>query len=279
MDLGLKYKNLKETIRPLSRVVVSFSGGVDSTLLLKVCLDTLGQENVLAMIGISPTYPNTEIEEAKRLADEMGAAYKTVDTHEMEDPDFVRNPQTRCYYCKANLFRIACELAGREGYRHVLEGSNLDDEKDFRPGRRAIAEWKVKSPLLEVGLTKKEIRVISKRLGLPTHNKPSYACLSSRIPYGTAITFELLNRVERSEVFLKGLGLKQVRVRCHNDIARIEVDPSDFPTVLREYEPIVEALKQLGFNYVTLDLQGYRSGSMNETLEVLGHLNPGWENP
>ncbi|MBI4767990.1 MAG: ATP-dependent sacrificial sulfur transferase LarE [Deltaproteobacteria bacterium] len=273
MGLETKFKDLKETIGNFPRVVVAYSGGVDSTLLLKVCVDVLGGENVLALIGISPTYPKTEIEEAKKLADLIGAPARTIDTHEMENPDFVENSRNRCYYCKLHLFRIACELAGREGYTHVLEGSNIDDEKDYRPGRRAIAEFKVKSPLFYVGLNKKEIRTLSKMLGLPTHNKPSYACLSSRIPYGTAITFELLNRIELSEMFMKRLGLTQVRVRCHNDIARLEVEPQKLPEVLKHREEIIRELKQFGFNYITLDLQGYRSGSMNEPLEILGHLD------
>ncbi len=273
MSLETKFDNLKKTIGNFSRVVVAYSGGVDSTLLLKVCVDVLGRENVLALIGTSPTYPKTEIEEAKKLVDLIGAPVRTIDTHEMENPDFVENSRNRCYHCKLHLFRIACELAGREGCVHVLEGSNLDDEKDYRPGRKAIAELKVKSPLLEVGLNKKEIRTLSKMLGLPTYNKPSYACLSSRIPYGTAITFELLTRIELSEMFLKRIGLNQVRVRCHNDIARIEVELNEFPEVLRDREQILEELKQFGFNYITLDLQGYRSGSMNEPLETLGHLD------
>jgi uncharacterized protein len=267
MELETKYENLKKIIRGFSRVIVAYSGGVDSTLLLKVCVDVLGRENVLALIGISPTYPKTEIEEAKKLADLIGASFKTIDTLEMDDLDFVKNTRDRCYYCKSHLFRSARELAGREGYAQVLEGSNLDDEKDFRPGRRAIAELKVRSPLLEAGLSKKEIRSLSKMLELPTHEKPSYACLSSRIPYGTAISTELLNRIELSEQFLKGLGLTQVRVRCHNDIARIEVEPREFPEVMNHKEQIIQELKQFGFNYVTLDLQGFRTGSMNEPLE------------
>lgn len=273
MSLERKLKNLQKTIGTFSRVVVAYSGGVDSTLLLKVCVDVLGTENVLALIGISPTYPKKEIEEAKKLADLIGAPIRTIDTREMENPDFVENSPSRCYYCKSHLFRIARNLAIREGYTHVLEGSNLDDEKDYRPGRKAIAEFKVKSPLLDVNLTKQEIRILSKRLGLPTHDKPSYACLSSRIPFGTAITFELLNRIELSEMFMQRLGLTQVRVRCHNDIARIEVVPQELPEVLNHREEITRELKQFGFNYITLDLQGYRSGSMNEPLEALGHLD------
>jgi uncharacterized protein len=273
MSLETKFKDLKKTIGNFSRVVIAYSGGVDSTLLLKVCVDVLGRENVLALIGVSPTYPKTEIEEAKKLADLIGAPFRTIDTREMENPDFVANSRNRCYYCKLHLFRIACELAGREGYTHVLEGSNLDDEKDYRPGRRAIAEFKVKSPLLDVGLTKKEIRILSKKLGLPTHNKPSYACLSSRIPYGTAITFDLLNRIELSEIFMRRLGLTQVRVRCHNDIARIEVEPQELPEVLKHREQIIRKLKQFGFSYITLDLQGYSSGSMNKPLETSVHLD------
>ena len=258
-----KFEHLKEIIRSLGKVLVAYSGGVDSTFLLKCCIDVLGKENVLAFIGMSPSYPAREVAEAKRHADQMGAEYVCVETTEMDNPEYVRNPRERCYHCKSNLFTMAEATAAARGIEHILEGSNLDDMDDFRPGRRACVERNIKSPILMAKLTKAEVREFSKMLGLPTHDKPSLACLASRIPYGTAISSPLLRKIELSEEYLKSLGVKQVRVRYHGDTARIEVAAEDFGTVIAEREKIVSRLKELGFTYVALDLGGYKTGSLN----------------
>jgi uncharacterized protein len=258
-----KYRNLQDIIRSLENVVVAFSGGVDSTFLLKVCVDVLGKSNVVGFIGESPTCPDREIEEAKDLAALIGAVYLIRETTEMEDENFIQNDKSRCYFCKSHLFRKAWEIAQEKGYLHVVEGSNLDDMGDFRPGRKACTEQNIRSPLLEAGLTKKEIRDLSKALSLPTHDKPAFACLSSRIPYGVAIDEQVLKKIERSEDFLQGLGIRQMRVRHHGSIARIEVVPEDFEKVITHREIISEALQTYGFSYAVLDLQGYRMGSMN----------------
>ncbi|MCX5813138.1 MAG: ATP-dependent sacrificial sulfur transferase LarE [Proteobacteria bacterium] len=263
MNIEQKLDKLEETIKGLQKVVVAFSGGVDSTFLLKVCVDVLGRENVLAFIGLSPTCPQGEIEEAVTLSRLLGAEYIIEETSEMEDLNFIQNTTSRCYFCKTHLFDKAWDIAKDRGFLHVAEGSNLDDMDDFRPGRKACVEQHVLSPLLTVELRKSEIRELSKTLSLPTHDKPSLACLSSRIPYGTSINIEILKKIERSEEFIRSLGTRQVRVRYHGNVARIEVMVEDFDTIMANKTGIVETLKQYGFSYITLDLKGYRSGSMN----------------
>ena len=263
MNIEEKFEKLKEIIMGLRNVVVAFSGGVDSTFLLKVCIDVLGRENVLAFIGLSPTCPAREIEDAKKLSALIGAEHIVAETTEMEDRDFRKNTTSRCYFCKTHLFDKAWEIAKEKGFLHILEGSNLDDMDDFRPGRKACLEQNVISPLLMAELTKKEIRELSKRLGLPTHNKPSFACLSSRVPYGTEIDNDVLKRIECSEDFIRGFGVRQLRVRYHGAVARIEVLPEDFPVILANRAAITEALSNFGFSYITLDLKGYKTGSMN----------------
>jgi uncharacterized protein len=263
MNTEEKFEKLKEIARGLGKVVVAFSGGVDSTFLLKVCVDVLGKENVLAFIGLSPTCPAREIEDAKKLSALIGAERIIAETTEMEDRNFLENSTSRCYFCKTHLFDRAWQIAKEKGFLHVLEGSNLDDMDDFRPGRKACIEQNVVSPLLMAELTKNEIRVLSKRLSLPTHDKPSFACLSSRIPYGTSIDGEILKSIEYSEDFIRSLGIRQLRVRYHGEVARIEVLPEDFPVILANRTAIIEALKEHGFAYVTLDLKGYKTGSMN----------------
>jgi uncharacterized protein len=263
MNTKQKYADLRKIIASLKKVVVAFSGGVDSTFLLKACTDVLGKANVVGFIGESPTCPAREVEEAKCLATLIGAEYLVRETTEMEDQNFVRNDRSRCYFCKSHLFRKAREIAEEKGYLHVVEGSNLDDMDDFRPGRKACTEQNIRSPLLEAGITKDEIRELSKALLLPTHDKPAFACLSSRIPYGVAIDEQALKKIERSEDFLRSLGIRQLRVRYHGTIARIEVMPGDFEKVIIHKEKISEALQVYGFAYVTIDLNGYRMGSMN----------------
>lgn len=266
MNAETKYERLKEIVKGLGNTLVAFSGGVDSTLLLKTCIDVLGATRVRALIATSETYPDREIEAARKIAESLGVAYEVIQTTEMADKEFLANTKERCYHCKLHLFGDALTVAEKYGLKYVVEGSNVDDQGDYRPGRRAIAELKIRSPLLEAGLTKKEIRALSEELGLPTFNKPSLACLASRIPYGTRITENVLGMIERSEGFLAGLGIRQVRVRYHGGVARVEVEEEDFDTVLDRREEIVQALNSFGFMYVTLDLKGYRTGSMNEVL-------------
>jgi uncharacterized protein len=263
-----KYRDLQAIIKTLQKVVVAFSGGVDSTFLLKACIDVLGNENVLAFIGKSPTCPEREIEEARGLAALIGAEYLIEETTEMADQNFIQNSKSRCYYCKTHLFHKAWEIARTKGFDHVAEGSNLDDMDDFRPGRKACMEQSIRSPLLEASLSKSEIRELSKALSLPTYDKPAFACLSSRVPYGVAIDANDLKKIERSEDFLQGLGIRQVRVRYHGSIARIEVMGEDFQKVIAHGEEISEALQVIGFLYITLDLKGYRTGSMNVLADV-----------
>jgi uncharacterized protein len=264
VDVHKKYEKLKEIIRPLGRVVVAYSGGVDSTLLLKVCIDVLGKENVLAFIGSSPVHPERETREAVNIAQQLGADYVVVKAAEMENINFTSNPRDRCYHCKSGLLDQAWQIAREHGCNNIVEGSNVDDEGDFRPGSRAVGEKGVLSPLKSAGLKKNDIRKLSRMLHLPTHDKPSLACLASRVPYGTTITKDILKQIELSEEFIKGLGLRQVRVRYHGDVARIEVVDKDIATVMQYCDEIYEGLRAIGFTYVAHDLKGYRTGSLNE---------------
>jgi uncharacterized protein len=266
IDEGIehKYDDLRRSIGVMGKVAVTFSGGVDSTFLLKVCIDVLGSGNVLALTGVSPIHPHAERGEAQALAADLGVRMVAFDSTEMEDDAFVANGPDRCYHCKTYLFRTVRDIARREGYSFILEGSNADDINDFRPGRRACLEQDIRSPLLEAGLGKEEIRTLSRELGLRTHDKPAEACLSTRIPYGTAITVGRLRDIERAEAFIRDLGISQVRVRHHGSIARIEVEERDLLLVLEERNRIAEELADIGFTFVALDLRGYRTGSMNE---------------
>jgi uncharacterized protein len=263
-----KYRLLQNLLRGLTRVVIAYSGGVDSAFLLRAAIDTLGAEQVLAIIGDSPSYPSREGVEAIRLAKEMHAIYRVIQTGELQDPRYAANPSDRCYYCKHDIFSHIIRIAEEEGYAAVLDGNNADDTGDWRPGQKAARELGVRSPLLEVGLTKAEIRAFSQQLGLPTWNKPASACLASRIPYGTPITTDSLSAVEQAEDYLHDLGFRQLRVRHHGKLARIEVAPEEMARFAdRELcATITERLRSFGYQYVTLDLLGYRTGSLNELI-------------
>jgi uncharacterized protein len=228
-------------------------------------------DRALAVTGVSPSIPASEVEEAQQLAAQIGIRHVLLGTSEMDRPGYVENSPQRCYHCKTELYSLLEEMAERDGYAFVLDGCNTDDLGDHRPGRVAAAEHCVRSPLIEAGLTKAEIRELSKQRGLPTWDKPAMACLSSRIPYGTPVTVESLDQIGAAEAFLRGLGLRQLRVRHHNDVARIEVEPQDVSIVVEHRERIVRRLKNLGYKYVALDLAGFRSGSMNEA--VSGQLS------
>jgi uncharacterized protein len=267
LDVEEKLSKLKAIVSELESVVVAFSGGVDSTLVTKVCYDVL-RDNSMAVTARSETYPDFEFKEAQKLAKEIGIKHLVIDTSELAIEGFANNPPERCYFCKTELFGKLKDIAKEQGFLNVADGANLDDTQEFRPGLQASKELNVRSPLKEAGMTKKDIREVSKMLNLPNWNKPAYACLSSRFPYGQSITEEKLSMVSEAEKYLRGLGLVQFRVRHHETIARIEVLPDDINILTNSpaREELTAKFKEIGFTYVTLDLAGYRSGSMNEVL-------------
>ena len=265
----IKMENLKDKLRRMGRVVIAFSGGVDSTFLVKVAYEVLGK-NVIAVTAASSTYPKTELEEAKRLARLIGVRHIIVNSEETEVENFKQNPPNRCYYCKKELFSRLKEIAKKEKINYVLDGTNYDDLTDFRPGMKALRELNIISPLKDVKLTKEDIRNLSKLMNLDTWDKPACACLASRFPYGIRITKERLDRVEKAEAVIRNLGIRQLRVRYHNEIARIEVNKKDMQLLLEHSDSIVKKFKELGFIYVTLDMEGYRTGSLNEVLRNEG---------
>ena len=266
-DREVKLERLRAQLREIGSAAVAFSSGVDSTFLLRVAHEELG-ENVVAVTARSHSFPKRELDEAAAFCAREGVRHEIIDSEELDIPGFAENPPDRCYHCKKAIFGKLVAFAQANGLAAVLEGSNMDDDGDYRPGRRAIRELGVLSPLHDAGLTKAEIRALSKRMGLPTADKPSFACLASRFPYGERITAAGLERVERAEQWLMdaGLGLVQLRVRSHGDMARIEVPPDDIPRLAAHAAEISASFKRFGFAYATLDLQGYRTGSLNEVL-------------
>lgn len=255
-------------LRSLGRVAVAFSGGVDSTFVLKVAVDALGAENVVAVTGVSGSVATSELEDAKRLAHLIGARHVQIDPGEFDDPNYLANPTNRCYYCKTALYTRMATVLREHNLDAAVNGTNMDDLGDYRPGLQAAGEHGVLSPCVEAGLTKQEIRELSKSLGLPTHDKPAAPCLSSRVPYGEAITSEKLRMIEKGEAYLRSLGIRESRVRHHGELARLEV-PVEWIERLAsaEYRDGVDReFRTIGYRYVTIDVRGLRSGSLNEVI-------------
>lgn len=263
-----KLIHLKQIIKDLESAVIAFSGGVDSTLLSAVAAEILG-DKALVIFARSPVVPEEESPIARQLASLLNFNYMEIEHNQLELPDFVCNGPDRCYHCKFDMLGLLKQLARDKGFKWVCEGSNFDDLNDFRPGLKAVSEQGVRSPLAESLLTKAEIRALAKQAGLDNWNKPASPCLASRVPYGTAITRQVIDKIGKSEVHLKKIGLNQVRLRHHGDVARIEVAGDDISKLLNEEsrKEIVAAIKDIGYKYVTLDLQGFRSGSLNEVLQ------------
>ncbi len=268
MDITEKKRLLDGILRELGRVVVAYSGGVDSSYLLKAAVDTLGPQNILACISIGPAEPENTYERARKIAKDLGAELTVVEAGELDDPQFTANNADRCFHCKSHLCRTLLDVAKQRGIPHVIFGTNHDDLDDFRPGNRAMKVFGIRSPLAEAGLTKNDIRELSREAGLPTANQPASPCLASRIPYGLEVTEQRLRQIDQAEGILRSFGFVEFRVRHHDTIARIEVRSQDVPKLVAEpvRSKVVERLKALGFQFVTVDLQGFRSGSLNESL-------------
>ncbi len=268
MDLKDKYNSLQQILTELVKVVIAYSGGVDSTFLLKAAVDTLGAENVLACISAGVAEPSNQLARAEKLAEQMGARLEVIDTDELSDPNFVANKADRCFHCKSHICKVLIDMAKEQGFEHVIFGTNFDDLDDFRPGNRAMKVFGVRSPLAEAKLTKEDIRQLSRQMNLPTADQPASPCLASRISYGLEVTEQRLKQIDKAEEFMRSLGFVEFRVRHHDTIARIEVNPQDIEKVTTEpiRSQIIDRLKSLGFKFVTVDLQGFRSGSLNEPL-------------
>jgi len=264
-----KIVRLKQILEGFGKVVIAFSGGVDSSFLLKAAKDALPDKDVLAVTAVSETYTGSELKQAKRFAKELGVRHKVIFTNELKDKNFIKNPVDRCYYCKKELFGKLTEIVKKEGFNYGLDASNTDDARDYRPGSKAKKEFGIRSPLMEAGFSKDDIRRHSKGLKLETAGMPSMACLASRFPYGEEINKKALKKIDSAEDFIKRQGISQVRVRCHDNIARIEVEKENIKIFMnkRICDKITKRLRQLGFKYIALDLEGYRTGSLNEVLK------------
>lgn len=265
--MNKKLKSLEKNLKKMGSVLIAFSGGVDSTFLLKVASDVLG-DKVMAVTSFSPIHFSYELKEAKKIARQLEARHIILRSQKLGNKNFIKNTIHRCYYCKKELFKELKRIAKKNGLRFVLDGSNYSDLRSFRPGNRALRELKIKRPLAEVGLKKEEIREISKKSDFPTWNRLSQTCLATRIPYGERITRKRLEKIEKGEEFLKSLGLKEVRLRDHGNMARIEVNPKEIKILVKENirKKVINRLKRLGYTYIFLDLESYRSGSMDEAL-------------
>ena len=266
IETRAKYEHLQTILRDMESVLVAYSGGVDSALLLKVAYDVLGTR-AMGVIASSPAYAAEETEEALAVAEQMGISVITLETHELEDERYITNDFNRCYFCKTELFTQLKPLAKQHNLRHIAYGVNKDDDGDFRPGQRAAREFSVRGPLKEAGMGKREIRAVARLLGVPVWDKPAMACFSSRIPYGNKIDIATLQMIYKAEKLLRDLGFRQVRVRHHDKIARIEVERTELPRLFEDQisRIVTDGLRKIGYTYVTVDLLGYRTGSMNES--------------